>query len=448
MKGFPPTNRSTYSLAWPIALNAAFQEAILVIDTVLVGGLGEDALAAMGIAISISGIVMGVVFALANGAQILIAQAFGASSDPAIKSGFWSGIFIGIFAATVGVGGIVLFHTPILSSLASTPLIAQMATEYLLVFTLVLLGVAYCQNVSVYFYATGRPRLPFFSKLIELPVNALVSWLLIYGVGGFPEMGIQGAAVGSAVAVLLRAVFLSAVLFYQSHAFLLRAAWSGGSPLASVRLHLAHAIPIAGTFISMNMSFSVCLMLYSQLPVSEFAALSIVLVWMRTIGQLYNAWSQAIGILVGQILGRDERQWLDVFVKRAWRIAIYIGIFISLVNATMPLWFELFYPSLQKETVNVVWSLVPVLILLPLARTSNTVCGNVLRAGGQAAFAFKVHVCAQWLFTVPITALIILVLDGSAVWVLALILGEELLKGYPFHKRTLSGVWKSKLVAA
>ncbi len=427
-------------------MNAAFQQAILVIDTVLVGGLGEDALAAMGIAISIGGVVLGIVFALANGAQIIIAQAFGAASDSAIKSGFWSGIIVGVFAALVGVFGIVLFQAPLVSVLASTSVISTMASDYLLLFTLIIVGVAYSQNISVYFYSTGRPRYPFFSKLLELPINGLISWLLIYGIAGFPEMGIQGAAVGSAVAVLLRGVFLTMVMMLHANRFLLTAAWSGGSPWSSVQLHLSNALPIAGTFISMNMSFSVCLMLYSQLSVSEFAAVSIVLVWMRTIGQLYNAWAQAIGILVGQILGKDQRQWLDDFVKQAWGVALYIGLFISVINATMPLWFGIFYPSLRAETVNVVWSLVPVLILLPLARTSNTVCGNVLRAGGQAAYAFKVHVSAQWLFTVPATALIVLVLDWPAAFVLAVILIEELLKGYPFHTRIKSGIWKANLV--
>ena len=188
------------------------------------------------------------------------------------------------------------------------------------------------------------------------------------------------------------------------------------------------------------------MMLYSQLSIYEFAALSVLLIWMRSAGQLYNAWAQAIGIHVGQLLGQERNYLLDYFVKRAWLVALWLGVLVAFINAVMPWFFDVFYPKLQPETVSVVWSLVPLMVLLPLARTSNTVCGNVLRAGGQAAYAFKVHVSAQWLFTVPMTAVFILWLDLSVFWVVTLILVEEMLKGLPFHMRTLSGVWKRKLI--
>ena len=137
---------------------------------------------------------------------------------------------------------------------------------------------------------------------------------------------------------------------------------------------------------------------------------------------------------------------MDYFVKRAWFVALCLGALVAAINSVMPWLFDIFYPELQQETIDVVWTLLPLLFLLPLARTSNTVCGNVLRAGGQAGYAFKVHVTAQWLFTVPATAVLILWFNASAFSVIALILVEEMLKGLPFHLRTFSGVWKQKLV--
>ena len=427
-------------------MNAIFQQAILIIDTLLVGGLGEPALVAMGIASSISAFILGIVFALANGAQILIAQAYGASSERAIKSGFWSGLFVGLAVALFGVFVILLLHQPIVGALAKTPAIAALAIDYLLIFTIAIVGVAFCQNISVYFYSTGKPKLPFYSKVVELPVNAVISWILIYGLWGFPALGLRGAAIGSVIAVLLRAAFLVGALVWLKQRCLVTEEWTSGSFLLAVKRHLSNALPIAGTFISMNMSFSVCMMLYSQLTVFEFAAVSVLLIWMRSAGQLYNAWAQSIGIHVGQLLGQERNTLLDVFVKNAWYVALCLGLLVAALNFTMPWLFEIFYPRLQPETIAVVWSLLPLLFLLPIARTSNTVCGNVLRAGGQATYAFKVHVCAQWLFTVPATAVCILWWNASAFWVVALILIEEMLKGLPFHLRTFSGVWKQKLV--
>ena len=441
-----PTNGTVYSLAWPIAMNAILQQAVLVIDTILVGGLGEEARAAMGIAVSIAGVIMGVLFALANGTQILIAQAFGASSERALKSSFWSGLIIGAVVAVLGIAIIIFLHDTIVGKLAKTEQIAYMASSYLLIFTIVIAGIALCQNISVFFYATGKPKLPFFSKLLELPLNAAVSYVLIYGVVGMPELGLAGAAIGSAAAVLLRALFLVACLIYFKYRFLLADGWSRSSIPATVSQHLQNALPIAATFISMNLSFTVCTMAYTQLEIYEFAALSILFIWVRASGMLVTSWAQATGILVGHLLGQNRMDQLDGFVGKAWRVALALGVLIAVLYSATPFLFNVVYPNLQDQTRAVIWALLPILIILPLVRTSNTVCGNILRAGGQAGYAFKVHVMAQWLFTVPATLLAVLVFELPVAWVFSIVLFEEILKALPFHLRMFEGSWKRRLV--
>jgi len=84
--------------------------------------------------------------------------------------------------------------------------------------------------------------------------------------------------------------------------------------------------------------------------------------------------------------------------------------------------------------------------VLPLIRTSNTVCGNVLGAGGDTACSLKIHVGVQWLVTAPLSALLILALDLPLVWVFAIMVIDELVKALPFHLRMYGGHWKRRLV--
>ncbi len=427
-------------------MNALLQQAILIIDTVLIGGLGAAPLAAMGVAVTIAGVVMGLLFALSNGAQVLIAQAFGAADEQALRSGFWSAMIVAMAIATLGIAVIALGHSDLVGALAQTPHIAALASSYLVIFTIVIGGVAICQTISVFFYATGHARLPFFSKILELPCNALISYALIYGVAGLPEMGLRGAAIGSAVAVLLRTVFLVTCLLSPPYRYLLTPAWTRHSIVTSLRAYLDNALPIAGTAISISLSVTVCMMIYSQLPIAEFAAMTIIVLWVRSSGQLVTAWCQATGILVGQLLGARQRDALDTFVGKAWRVALLLGGGITVFYASSSLLFAIVYPHLDADTHQALRAVIPVLMALPLIRASNTVCGNVLRAGGQSKYSFGVQVTAQWLFTVPMSALFVLVLQWPIAWVFAIILVEELLKALPFHARMRSGVWKQRLV--
>ena len=443
----PPGNQKVFTLAWPIAMNAILLQLILVIDTVLVTPLGEEALSAMGVAASIGGIILGLLFAFSNGSQLVLAQAFGAKNTSAVSRAFRSGRLInGVISAT----GIFLIFTaskPLIYLIADTDAMAQMAFNYLRMFSVVTIGVALCQNITVYFNATGNSRIPFYANIFELPVNVGASLLFIYGYWGFPELGLTGAALGTAIAVLCRTIFLTA--FYiknqQNNDENLDSKPEKLSA-ADVKHHLKYATPIAGTFVSGVLANSLCMLIYAKLGINQFAALTLISPWIKVAGHLSTAWAQATSIIVGQLLGNKSWGMLDRFISKAWTASFYISIFMSLAYLSMFYLFEFMYSDLQTETLATLWLFMPILVILPYIRASNTFCGNVMRAGGDANHVFKIHALTQWFVIVPLSALFVLYLDLGAVWVFGLILFEELIKGVPFHIRMRSGKWKRSLV--
>lgn len=447
MKTTSPGNWDIFNLAWPIAMNAILLQLILVIDTVLVTPLGEEALAAMGLAASIAGMIMGLMFAFSNGTQLIIAQAYGAKKPSAINIGFRAGRIINGIIACLGILFIFTIGKLLIDSIASTTSMASMAYDYLRIFSVVIIGIAICQNITVYFNATGNSRLPFYANISELPINAAVSYVLIYGVFGFPELGLTGAAIGSAVAVMTRSMAL--MFFYSRDQKKQQSAKNNvvkKITKSDLLNHLKFATPIAGTFISMVLAANVCTLIYAKLSINQFAALTLILPWIKIAGHLSTGWAQSTGILVGQLLGNKSWTILDSFVSKSWRALFLIAVVISLLYLGMFYLFEAIYPELQNETLNTLWQFMPILLVLPFIRTSNTICGHVLRAGGDAKHVFKIHALTQWLVTVPLSVLFVLYWELSAVWVFGLILLEELIKGIPFHLRMHGGEWKKSLV--
>tara|TARA_R110001583_G_scaffold49303_4_gene154335 strand:- start:15653 stop:16996 length:1344 start_codon:yes stop_codon:yes gene_type:complete len=442
-----PGRQQIFTLAWPIAMNAVLLQLILVIDTILVTPLGEEALAAMGIAASIAGLILGLLFAFSNGSQLIIAQAHGADNTLAVSKGFRSGRVINCFIATVGIILIFTLAKQLIDAISDTQAMATMAYDYLKAFSIVTIGVALCQNITVYFNATGNSRIPFYANIFELPINVLISILLIYGLFGFPELGLTGAALGSAIAVMCRTLFL--IIFYMK-----QQSKQGNNKhnqperltRADVKNHLTYATPIAGTFVSGVMANSLCMLIYAKLGVNQFAALTLLAPWIKVAGHLATAWAQATSIIVGQLLGKKSWGMLDEVISKAWITSFIISIFMSASYLGMFYLFEAIYPELQAETVSTLWQFMPILLVIPFIRASNTFCGNVLRAGGDAKHVFKIHALTQWFVIVPLSVLFVLYWELSAVWVFALILLEELIKGVPFHIRMLGGKWKRSLV--
>lgn len=427
-------------------MNAIFLQSVLIIDTVLVTPLGEETLAALGLATSFAALLAGVLFAFSSGTQLLLAQAHGGKNEIEIETRFWSGLMINFIIAGVGLGIIFAAGPRLFMLLATTTLMAEQAFQYLSVFSVAVLCIAIAQNLSVYFNAIGKSRIPFYSNLIELPINAVLSYLLIHGKAGFPEMGITGASIGSGVAIFIRAIFLTGALYRSKPHYFHRNPKRRKLSSQAIADHYWRALPIAGNFVTMSISINVCMMIYARLGVTQFAVLTLLFPWIRVAGHIVTSWSTATGILVGQILGGDVWEGLDEFVSRAWRVALILGGVVSAMYFGMFFLFGVVYPDLQPETRLYLWQLMPLLVVLPLIRTSNTICGHVLRAGGDAGYVFKVHASTQWLLTVPMTAAFVLYFDLGVVWVFAVVVLEELVKAIPFHLRMWSGQWKRKIV--
>lgn len=434
-------------MAWPMALRAAMMFSIIIIDLYLVSSLGEEAVAAIGIASAISGMVMGSTFAFANAMQIKVAQAYGAEDPLAQKTAFYCGLIINMSIVLLGIVLILLFGSALLDMMAHTTAIASEAAGYLQVFLLVLLAEAISSVFTSQFNGCGRTKLAFYSFLISAPVNVASSIVLIFGLYGFPEMGLVGAAWGSFFGAALRMLYL-AVMFYRSYGLFADAAgWLEGDFKIATRNQLQFSWPIAATFVSMTFANQACVAIYSNLNVYQFAAMTLIMPWIRFAGQFSYTWTQATGILIAQLLGKPlSTEELDEFLSRAWRGAFIAAALVAIIYALIILVTGWVYADLNEETRFALLSFLPVLLLIPFPRVSNSICGNVLRASGDTKSSMNIHLSANWLFMVPATAICILLLNFSATWVFTLFLIEELVKFPLFHRRIWSKQWQVRKV--
>lgn len=427
-------------------MNMVLVQGILILDTYLVSLLGEAALAAIGIAAAISGLLLGAIIALSQATQILVAQAQGAQDPTALKTAFWAALAIGGTVSALGLGLVWWMGDRVVLAAAHTPEIATSAITYLQIFSVVIVFQTVSQVISCHFNGTGRTRLPLYGHLAELPVNVGLSIVLIFGLYGFPELGLAGAAVGSAGAAVVRFALLGLWLWQADRAVILAPGWARGTFARSVRFHLLFTLPVALTFFGMAACNTVSALLYAQMSLTDFAAMTLILPWVQVVGVIMIAWSQSSGIFVGQLLGgQAEDATLNTFLAQAWRACLTIAALVSCLYLLASLAFPLIYQDLQPQTLDALWSFLPVLLVLNFPKGSNAMCGTTLRAGGDTVSVMAIHLGAQWLYRVPVIAVFVLVLELSVTWVFALLLFEELLKFPFFHLRFQSGKWRRVL---
>lgn len=444
-----PSLRDTFGIAWPLTLKALMLHGIIVIDAYLVASLGEAALAAMGLAGAIAGLLLGILFAFSNATQIRIAQFFGASGDVGLKTAFYCGLLINLASVFAGVLFVVAFGGMIVDGAAQTDWIAAQAMAYLRIFLLVVFTEAVGQCLGSHFNGCGKTKVTFYSYLIAMPINIAVSIVLIHGLYGMPQLGVAGAAFGTAVASLTRVMFLGLV-FYRIHRWFVHVpGWARDSFREAFRRHLTFSMPIAGTFLSMTIGTQVCVLIYARMSINDFAAITLIMPWVQVAGTFGMSWAQATGIIVAQLLGaRAGAATLDTFLSRAWRAAFVAAGIVAVVYLALCLGSPWIYSALAADTKATLLLFLPTLLLLPFPKGSNAICGQTLRAAGDTFRVMNIFVVGQWLFKVPVTFLLVVVLNAPVAWVFALFLFEELVKFPMFHLRLRSGNWKRADVSA
>ena len=210
---------------------------------------------------------------------------------------------------------------------------------------------------------------------------------------------------------------------------------------------LISLLSVAATFVSAGIANQVCMLLYANLAVTDFASMTLILPWIMVAGTIGMSWAQSTGIVMAQILGRQEREdVLDQFLGNAWRGIFVAAALVACVYLTVCMSAEWLYSGLQPATTAALFAFIPILVLLPFPKCSNAICGNTLRAAGDTVYVMNLFIGSQWLFKVPATAALTLYFDASVFWVLAVLLLEELVKFPGFHLRIFAGRWKQRAV--
>lgn len=444
-----PDARNVLSLSWPMTVKAILLHGTVVIDGWLVSSLGEVSLAAMGLAATIAGFVSGFIFAFSSALQIRTAQAFGTKDPVFMKSVLASGLALGIGIGVIGVAALLLFGQAILLAIAPDANVVAEAWSYLSIFIFVILAESVGQNIGSHFNGSGRTKLPLYGYILSVPINVVLSVILIHGYFGFPEMGVAGAALGSAIAIMVQAWFLASMIWRFESDLRHVKGWRNGTFGATIRRHVAFGWPIAVTFISANFSTRVSMLIFSQMSIAAFAAMTLIMPWIMVAGTIGMQWAQATGIIVAQLLGqkRDEAT-LDKFLSSSWRMAFAAAALVATIYGVLCLLPDVIYPELGEETRAYLGSFAMVLLVLPFPKQSNAICGNTLRASGDTIYVMHIFVWSQWLFRVPATAIAVLVFGVHPALVLSLMICEELLKFPLFHHRLWRGDWKRSDVAA
>ena len=196
-------------------VSSFIQSVVLITDSSFISRYSTDAFDAVG-----NGGLIYITFFMAlvgmsDGAQIIIARRIGQKNTDAIGRVFGTSVFSHFFLAIALFLFLQFIMPNFLNSYSKHADISILQGEYIRIRSYALFFAMISLAINAFFLANGKTWVVLIAALITATSNVILDYLMIFGKGGFPEMGLQGAAWASTLADLSGMLFLSIYLIFS-----------------------------------------------------------------------------------------------------------------------------------------------------------------------------------------------------------------------------------------
>ena len=414
--------------ALPITAQALMASSRTVFDVFMTSSLGFEEVAVVGYGSRIVFILILLVLGICNGAGVVVAQFFGGSSEGRARDAIGTTVLVSVVVSTLGFGLVLALSGPLAAWSSDDPAIRQLALDYLIPASAMVLPYSVAFAIAVGLRSVGRPELATGAAVIGLVSNVVLNYALIFGNLGAPALGVRGAAYASVLSFAIEAalVAICALAFFDRRLF--SPARLGAYLNAdTVRKTLRVGLPIALGSVIWAVGIFMNSVITAQAGPQALAVLGLVTPVESMAIAVMIGLSSTTNVIVSQALGRGDFRGatVDAISLVIWTVAaaVLMGAALWLLKPAL-LWL---YAGAGASVLAVTDDVFDVLAVVLIVRAINvTMVVGVLRAGADTAFPILMDVGAQWLVAIPLTAAAVVWLGLPFPWVFLAINAEEM----------------------
>lgn len=425
----------------PMALQNLINVGVQAADVFMLGRVGEKVLSGASLAGQIQFIMTLILFGTTSGATVLTAQYWGKKDIRTIEKILGMGMLIGIGGALAFALAAELIPETLLRIYTNDPEVIAEGAKYL---RIVALSYVIMAATQVYLYIMRSIERVVIATVVygaSLIVNIIVNAVLIFGLMGFPKMGIEGAAIGTLISRILG---LMIVIWYAKFRnkvvrFHLSDMWNIDKVL--LKDFLFYATPVILNELVWGMGSSANTAVIGHLGSAAVAANSVVQVVRELSTVVVFGVSNATAIYLGKTIGERQYELAKAYGRRFAVLSVITGFIaagIILVSAPAVSRFM----TLSPEAKSYLMFMFFVMSYFALCQAINTtLVVGVFRSGGDTRFGLRLDATTMWCCSILLGAIAAFVFRASVPVVYALLMSDEVIKVPITVKRFLGYKW-------
>ncbi len=201
--GVMPVNRLLVSMAAPMMISMLVQALYNVVDTMFVSRLGKDALTALSLAFSIQNLMIAVAVGTGVGINALLSRSLGEKEFERANKTAENGLFLAGINYIIFLFIGIFFSRSYFSLFGASEAVVEYGAEYLSICCILSFGVFGQITFERILQSVGKTMLTMVTQMIGAVLNIILDPIMIYGLLGFPKMGVAGAALATVIGQII-----------------------------------------------------------------------------------------------------------------------------------------------------------------------------------------------------------------------------------------------------
>lgn len=215
--GHAPMFSLILSMSIPAMFSMLIQALYNIVDSIFVAKLGEGALTAVSLAFPVQTLIIAVAVGTGVGINSLVSRRLGEKRQEEANSAATHGIILGLLSGVLFAILGVLFTRTFFEAFTDNAAIIDMGYQYTIVVTVLSFGSFVQINVEKCLQATGNMIYPMIFQLVGAITNIILDPIMIFGLFGFPKMGVFGAALATVIGQIFAMLLSLYVILKKSH---------------------------------------------------------------------------------------------------------------------------------------------------------------------------------------------------------------------------------------
>lgn len=429
------------SLGIPVILQGLITAGVGMMDTLMVGKLGELDLSAVSLANQFITIFMIMCFGLGFGASVLTAQFYGSKNIQALKKIITIMLRLALLIAFIFFFVNLIFPEAIMRLYTPNKAIISKGAEYFNFRVYSYIFMALSLTLTAVLRTVGQVKLPLYTSIAGFFINVILNYLLIFGNLGLPKLGIAGAALATVVTRVFEALVIGYFVLVKEKQIKYRVSdiFSKASDYYLLYIKVCLPVLISDTLLALGLNMVSVIM--GHIGASFVAANAIISQVSRMTTIFNQGISSASSVITGNTLGSGDiektyEQGVS-FVVLGGIIGLISGLLLLLVT---PSFITIF--NLKEETSLIAKQLMYATAIMSVFQALDaTLTKGVLRGGGDTKFLMIADILFLWIVSVPLGYLTGLIWTMPAFLIYIALRSDSILKTIWCIKRLLTKKW-------